>query len=95
MFLDKNKIIAKSHPDGGRDLKILKEILLSDEFMKITNTLKEFEKEVKSIQHLYSDFIYEINRIAYNFPSLGLKGKCSVEKELSLVYMAKSFLPFH
>jgi len=78
------RVIAKSVATSRKSIEILKAILLTEEFVQISKSLKEFDNEIKEIQGLYSEFICEINKIVYNYSSLGLKGKCSVEKELDL-----------
>jgi len=76
------RVIAKSVATAIKSIEILKGILLNDEFREITKTLKEFDNEVNEIQKLYSDFIGEICKIVDKYPTIELKGKCEVEREM-------------
>lgn len=83
-YLKKEQIIAKSNPAAKRDLQTLKKMRITDEFLEISLRLKEFNNEVNEIKKQYYDLVFKINNIIHDFPSLGLKGQCIIEEQLSL-----------
>lgn len=83
-YLNNAKSIAKASFDTKK-LETLKNILMSNEFIEVSKTLKEFDMKVKEIQKLYSDFLFDINKIVDKYPSIDLKGKCEVEREMDFL----------
>lgn len=81
-YIDNKKILAKYIPGGHDNMKKLVSILNTQKYIDISETLKQFESEVKNIQKMYFDFVHDTEKIMIDFPALGLRGRCSIEEEL-------------
>jgi hypothetical protein len=89
-----DKLIAMSNAVNKAGLRKLKN-LIEGECEETIYRLGEFEQNIDKMRELLNDFHSSIQEISHNIPTLGLKGQCKIEHELSFRSMFISGVKSH